>query len=123
MATKKQYTRLAELKVQKKEIEKEVKELEKKIMDKNPKDVVETEFGKLQLKGRTKYDVETYDVYKQIIRGFKVKKETFLKHCTISTTNIKKMIGEVGLQKLQESGSVQEKPKTFYYSLTANKGD
>lgn len=47
-------------------------------------------------------------------------KDTFIKYAKITATDIKKAIGDAGLQDLLDKGTVKQKKSTIYYALQKN---
>lgn len=107
------FNQLAKLKEQKDEI----KERENKIKEA----IKKSGFDEKEItttKGYTFIRVEqsNYDIHKPgIVKA--LGKETFIKYAKISASDIKKAVGDAGLQDLINKGTVKQKEPTVYFKM------
>ena len=114
MARLRDYDILARLKIKKAEIEEQIKEKEKTILNNNPAKEIKTRYGKLCLASRKNYKIENnFDV----INNTNITNEDFIQASTISTTNLKKLIGEIEFNELLSSNVISYTGESQYYSL------
>ena len=107
--------RLAQLKSQMKELEKEVKELQEKILAKSSTpEKFETDFGVLKIETRRNYSIPDNN---ELIKKSSITKEIFINTATISMTKVKTICGDAGFVNLIEEGVIEEKDPTRFFKL------
>lgn len=107
------FNQLADLKKQKDSIEEQEKEIKAAIKESgfDEKKITTTKGYTFTQTVRNNYDVHKPGTVKAL------GKDTFIKYAKINASDIKKAIGDAGLQDLIEKGTVQTKEPTVYYTL------
>ncbi len=112
MTNLQQAERLAEIKGQMKELEKEAKAIQKDMLDAGSADKIKTAFGTLTKGSRITYNPIDTDSY---VTEYGVK--AFLEAATITASNVKKTFGETGLKQLDQKGMLTIGRVSEYYTL------
>lgn len=118
MAKTRDYEVLANLKIQKKELEDKIKAKEQQILASNPADKIETKKGILTLTKRENYSVTSNKI---LIADGVLTEQDIIEHAKISPSQVKKLAGSKIFEQLIEEGFITLGSTSVFYTLKISK--